>query len=292
MIDRLIPKYPSFLVIGLVIVASGLFILTAARDSLIAVWTSRLFDGEALLTAQGSFRSEDGLFKASQIADRALGHTLTVWFFLGLSFIKLGIGFAIATIVQNLRATGQATMSAYSSAGVTGAQGPLPTEPWYTRWFTRFLLSGTLVIGFFFILTLWWDANVVLLADAQLEGRTSGGAYNTYLMVDRVLGTIIGSGKFLGEGLIIFGILTGLATIIWNLSYQARALPILTRRAMGAVGAEESELPTPHIPRSLLRLGITGLTIMAVGTPLALVHSGIIGWELGRVFEGSTSQTA
>lgn len=283
MIEKLIPKYPTFLIVGLVIVASGLFLLTAGRDAVIAVWVTKFFDGE----------TDQGLFKASQIADRALGHTLTVWFFLGLSFIKLGIGFAIATIVQNLRATGRATLSAYSSAGVRGAPDRLPAEPWYGRWFTKFLFTGILVMGFFFVLMLWWDINAVRLVDAELDGHTSGAAYNTYLMVDRVLGTIIGSGKFLGESLLIFGILTGLATIIWNLSFQARALPTLTRRALQIGDADgEDGLPSPYVPDTLLKLGIAGLVVMVIATPLALVHSGIIGWELGRMFEGATSQTA
>ncbi len=283
MIEKLIPRYPTFLIVGLVIVASGLFLLTAGRDAVIAVWVTKFFDGE----------TDQGLFKASQMADRALGHTLTVWFFLGLSFIKLGIGFAIATIVQNLRATGRATLNAYSSAGVGGAPDRLPTEPWYGRWFTKFLFTGILVMGFFFVLMLWWDINAVRLVDAELDGHTSGVAYNTYLMVDRVLGTVIGSGKFLGESLLIFGILTGLATIIWNLSFQARALPTLTRRALQTRNADgEADLPSPYVPRTLLKLGIAGLVVMVIATPLALVHSGIIGWELDRMFEGATSETA
>ena len=87
-------------------------------------------------------------------------------------------------------------------------------EPWFGRVFTRFLVSGILVIGFFFLLTLWWDFNLVLLMNAEFDGRTTGAAYNTYLMIERVLAAVIGGGKFLGEGLLIFGILTGLATII------------------------------------------------------------------------------
>ncbi len=46
MINRLIPKYPTFLIIGIVIVAVGLFMLLASRDALIAVWIDKFFDGE------------------------------------------------------------------------------------------------------------------------------------------------------------------------------------------------------------------------------------------------------
>ena len=192
MIERLIPKYPIFLILGLVLVASGLFFLTAGRDALIAVWVDKLFNGEM----------GEGLFEASQTAEQAIGHTLTVWLFLGLAFLKLGIGFAIATIVGNLRATWRNARGAYASAGVAGAEADGPTEPWFGRLFTRFLFAGILVMGFFFLTMLWWDINLVFLKDAEFDGRTSGAAYNTYLMVDRVLGPIIGSGRFLAEGLL------------------------------------------------------------------------------------------
>ena len=283
MIDRLIPRYPAFLVAGLVIVALGLFFLTAGRDAMIAVWVNKLFDGE----------TGHGLFKATQTADQFIGHTLTVWLFLGLSFIKLGIGFAVATIVSNLRATGRASLANFAAAGDAEAGAIRSEEPWFGRLFTRFLFAGILVMGFFFLLSLWWGANLVFLKDAQFDGRTTGAAYETYLMVERILDPLIGAGKFLGEGLIIFGILTGLATIIWHLSFQAEALPRLTLRALRVGdGDQGAELPQPVIPRVLIRLGILGFGVMALLIPLALVRSGFIGWAVDRQLDGVVSETA
>ena len=258
LIERLIPKYPAFLIMGLVIVASGLFLLMAGRDVLIAVWVNKFFDGE----------TDQGIFEASQTAEQVIGHTLTVWFFLGLGLLKLGIGFAIATIVRNLRATGQSTLDAYASAGVAEAGSAQYREPWFGRLFTRLLFAGILVMGFFFLLMLWWDANLVLLKQAEFDGRTSGGAYNTYLMVERTLDPIIGSGRFLGEGLLFLGIVSGLATIIWHLSFQARTLPALTRRALRRSDATgEPELSPPVVPGTLLKLGLAGFFVMALATP-------------------------
>ena len=285
MIERLIPKYPTFLIIGLVIVVAGVFMLMGGRDVLISVWVDKLFDGE----------TNEGLFKAVQTAEQAIGHTLTVWFFLGLSFIKLGIGFAIATIVRNLRTTGRLSLRAYASAGLTEAQSESDgwEEPWFGRLFTKFLFGGILVMGFFFLLTLWWDANLVLLKDAEFDGQTSGFAYNAYLMIERVLGALIGGGKFLGEALLIFGILTGLATIIWNLSRQASNLPELARRALDPNNPNRgTPLPGPAIPSVLIKLGVAGFVILALATPLALIRSGFVGWALGRQFEGGVSQAA
>ena len=74
LINRLIPNYPTFLTIGLLIVVSGLFVLLAGRDILISIWVNKLFDGT----------TDDGFFKTAQIAEQVIGHTLTVWFFLGL----------------------------------------------------------------------------------------------------------------------------------------------------------------------------------------------------------------
>ena len=282
MIDRLIPKYPTFLVLGLVIVASGLFMMTAARDILIGVWADRLFSGD----------TDGDLFKATQTADEVIGHTLTVWFFLGLSFLKLGIGFAIATIVRNLRATGQRVEAAYDAAGVSGAQETHWEEPWYGRLFPKFLFAGILVMVSFFLVTLWWDVNLVFLKDAEFDGRT-GASYQAFLMIDRVLEPLINAGKFLGEGLLILGIMTGLATIIWNLSLQSRRLPWLTRRAFanGETPKDASEI-RPVVPNLLVGLGIGEFALMALATPLALFRAGAIGWSLGREFEGTVAETA
>lgn len=282
MIDRLIPKYPIFLVVGFLIMGVSLFLLTAGRDALIVVWTNKLFDGDI-----------DSTFKAAQTADKVIDHTLKVLLFVGLSFIKLGIGFAIATIVRNLRATGQSTLDAYTSAGVAQAEASRFTEPWFGRFFTRFLFGGLLVVLFFFVVTLWWDANLVFLKRAEFAGQTGGAAYETYLITERVLGPIIGAGKFVGEALLILGIATGLATIVINLSFQARALPGLTRRALDEGGTGETPEPIRAIvPQTLVNLAIAGASVMMLALPLAFVRSGFIGWAQARQFDGFVSTLA
>jgi len=281
MIERLIPKYPAFMVIGIAIVAVGLFVLLVSRDVVIALWVDKFFDGE----------SAEGLFNTARTADLALAHTLAIWMFLGLSFIMLGIGFAIATIVQNLRVTGESYRAAYSSAGVAGTPEVYPTEPWYGRWFTRLIFAGIAVMIFFFLVTVWWAVNVIGL-DFNPDGSVSGASNHTYLMIEQVLGVIIFSGKFLAMGLVIFGILTGLASIIWNLSYQAVGLPMLTRRALGR-GLDDVPpfRSQPHVPTALLWIGGAAFSVIAVSMVLGVVHAGLVGWQLGRIFEGTTPET-
>ena len=133
MIERLRPKYPFLIVFvfGFVIMAVSLFGLTAGRDAAIAVWLTKMFDGD---TGTG--------FQAAQIADQVIDHTLKTLLFVGLSFTKLGIGLAIFTIVRNLRATGQRTLENYGSAGVIDAGRYRFEEPWFGRWFPRFLVMA------------------------------------------------------------------------------------------------------------------------------------------------------
>ena len=46
------------------------------------------------------------------------------------------------------------------------------------------------------------------------------------------------------------------------------------------------------LPTALLWTGGAGIALVAVGMPLGLIHAGFIGWELGRMFEGTTPETA
>jgi hypothetical protein len=191
--------------------------------------------------------------------------------------------------------TGRLSLSPYASAGLSEAQSELDKfeEPWFGRWFTRFLFIGIFLLGFFFLLTLWWDINLVFLQDAQFDGRTSGFAYEFYLMVERVLGAVIFGGKFLGEAFLIFGILTGLAIIIWNLSRQARNLPELARRAMNEDNPNRgTPLAGPVVPSALVKLGTLGFVILALAFSLSPARSAFIGWGLGRQLEGGLSEIA
>ena len=283
MIDRLIPKYPTFLVLGFLIMGFSLFFLTAGRDALIWVWADRFFDGNL-----------DGTFEATQTADQVIGRIMSVLLFVGLGVIMLGIGSAIATIVRNLRATGRTMVDAYSEAGVAGAEDSRFEEPWFGRYFTRFLFGGMSVVLFFFVMSWCRGANLVFLKEKEFDGETSGAAYETFLTVDRILDPLIEAGKFLGVGLLIFGILIGLVTIIMHLSFQARAVPVLTRRALagGNGDGERPETLRPHIPGGLVKLGIVGLVLMALAVPLAFIRAGFIGWVLDRQFDGSVSEWA
>ncbi len=282
MIDRLAPKYPVFLALGFAVMVFSLFFLTAGRDAMILVWANHLFDGD----------TGDSIFKTTQITDRVIDTTLKTLLFVGLSMIKLGIGFAIFTIVRNIRATGRATLDSYGGAGLAEAEALRFEEPWFGRWFPRLLVTGMSVVLFFFLVTLWADANLVFLMRADFAGQTSGAAWETYTIVNRALGPIITGGKFLGEGLLIVGIATGLATIVTNLSIQAKALPALTRRAMGQDADASEETLRPAVPWTWVRVALAGAALLAISLPLGMVQAGFGAFAQARVLDGAASTVA
>ncbi|MEE9285531.1 MAG: hypothetical protein V3V35_07375 [Dehalococcoidia bacterium] len=283
MIDRLIPRYPLFLILGFLFMVFSLFFLTAGRDAMILVWANKLFDGDA----------GQSIFKTTQITDGVIGHTLAVWLFVGLGTIMLGIGFAIATIVGHLRATGQATRETYASIGALEPGEVEVEEPWFGRWFTRLLFSGIVVLLITFVLALWWDANFVFLKRAEFAGHTSGTAWETYSIVERALDPLLRGGKFLGMGLLIVGIATGLGTIIFNLSFQAKGLPAMTRRAMGQGDGDQPREPLRGVvPTGYIGLAIAGAVLVALSLPAGMVQAGFTSFAQAREFDGFISTVA
>lgn len=83
----------------------------------------------------------------------------------------------------------------YSSAGLTEAVTPRPQEPWFSRNFPNLLLAGIPAMDFYFILTLWWNANLVLLKNVEFDGQSSSVSYKSYLMIDGVLSAVIGGAR-------------------------------------------------------------------------------------------------
>ncbi len=282
MIDRLIPKYPTFLVVGFLVLVSALFLLTPARDAMIAVWANNFFDGQ----------TDGTLFKTTKTADAALDHFVSTWLFVGLSLVKLGIGFAIATIVRNLRATGHAVADAYGPLGVGDVAAARVREPWYGRWFTRFLVLGVATVLLALAMTLWWDANTVLLKKSEFDGHTTGAAYHTWVIIDQTLDPVITGVKFAGEGLLVLGIASGLATIVSNLSFQSRGLAFFTRKAMGQDPGPMADTPASFRPWGYLSVAIAGAILLALSLPAGMVQAGFASWAKWKEFDGGVSGLA
>ncbi|MCK5588623.1 MAG: hypothetical protein KAI34_07865, partial [Candidatus Lokiarchaeota archaeon] len=140
--EKMVEKYDFFLLLGLALVLIGL-IVGVYRTANQAILSQLIFAGD---TTSASYRS-------SLTTEAMTLRFLEIVPLYGLGFLKLGIGFAIATIVLNLRATGQSAREDFKNAGM---KLPEFTPPFYGRNFIRFLVLGILVETVAVIIMFGW----------------------------------------------------------------------------------------------------------------------------------------
>ncbi len=211
---KMFERYPMFFAIGLAIIAVSL-LLMGWRQLNEQTRLAEIFAGRGPPSASSTYLAADRL-------ELALAHVIEQFIFVGLTFLKLGIGFSIAVIALHLKETGQRSLDSFRKAGVL-ADLPSMREPWFAQ-FPKFLLAGFFIVVFFFGLSLVWVYN---------EYIPFGDVVTTRMTLE----AIIKPGKMIGTGLLLFGIGSGLATIVWNLRMQAHALP---RLAVAAARRETS----------------------------------------------------
>ncbi len=222
-------RYPILFAAGLVIVAVSLALM-GWRQLNEQTRLAEIFAG------RGPPSPSPAYVAANQL-ELALAHIIEQLIFVGLAFLKLGIGFSIAVIVLHLKETGLRSVGAFHKAGVT-SQAPSMEEPWFTK-FPKFLITGFEIVVFFFLLSLVW-------------------AYNEYVpfgdavTIRMTLEAIIKPGKMIGTALMLLGIGSGLATIVYNLRIQGHALPRLAVAAARKEKVAPADLmPTSAFPRKL-----------------------------------------
>lgn len=264
MIEKILPKYNLFLAIGILIITSGL-LLGAYR-----------YNNEKTLSAERlSGNTNSDTFGNALATEMILSRTIEQWLFVGLAFLKVGIGFAIAMIVINLRETGAKSREALKSID---EKVPVIKPPFIARIFPKLLIIGFIIIVLaFFPFTIWWDLNAVKIVDLQTSGLTSSQAYQSALELDKILDHLIKPGKMIGTGLLILGIAFGLATIVMNLVIQTEVMPNkmlrIIDRAQGKK-EEEDNVPVLKPPIKLLILPVLGFLMVLSGTfPLAIIRS-------------------
>lgn len=243
-------RYPVLFVIGLgiLVVSLGLMAWRQANEQ------ARL---EQLFAGQGPPSSSVAYEAAAQL-DLVLTHIIEQQIFLGLAFLKLGIGFSIAVIVLHLWETGQRGLAIFRQAGIL-PDVTAPTLPWFTR-FPVFLLAGFSIVAFFYGLTfLWVYGEYVPLGDPVTTRMT--------------LEAVIKPGKMIGTALLLFGIASGLATIVWTLRMQAHAFPRLAKAAARRQEAQLGDLePDEGFPRSPFVPLFAGLAVVVSAyLPLAVI---------------------
>jgi uncharacterized membrane protein len=231
MIDGLVKRYKSILRLGMLIVVVSFFV--------------------------GLFRLYNQATVGTGVAEEILKAYTEIIPLYGLGILKLGIGFAIVTIVMNLHATG---VSARQSLAKIDKQPPEIQPPIFARIFPRLLVGGILIetIAVFFSFG-WMTA---------AAGVIDGALLHTFEVLAEPI-------EGVGVALLIGGIALGLATIVLNLSRQSIVLP--GRLVEIATGKEAERRNIQELfPKWILILTYIGMLITSTGLiPIGFIRLAI-----------------
>jgi uncharacterized membrane protein len=220
MIDGLVKRYKSILNLGMLVVIISFF-----------VGLLRLFNQATV----GTGVTEEILKAYTEIIP-----------LYGLGILKLGIGFAIVTIVVNLNATGE---SARQSLAKIGKEPPEMHPPIFARIFPRLLVGGILIETIAVFFSFGWMA--------AAAGAIDGALFHTFEVLAEPI-------EGVGVALLIGGIALGLATIVLNLSRQSIVLP--GRLIEIATGKEAEKRNIKDLfPKWILILTYIGMLITSTG---------------------------
>lgn len=277
--EGIIRRYKAFLFVGLILVLLS-FGVGVYRTVNQATLSELEFEGDTTSSAfRSSLTTEAVLMRFSEIVP-----------LLGLGFLKLGIGFAIATIVSNLQATGESARASLGKAGLKMAEMRLS---FLSRNFPRFLVLGIIIELVATSVMVGWIFTGLSLIDLEFAGQTASTAFQEMTILDKTFEVLAEPTEGLGVAFLIGGISFGLATIVANLGMQATALPrsIMALRS----GKKESEVEGlgQMIPRKLLGLTVIGMMITASGLiPIAIIRVANAFTLENRIFDGDTTSAA
>jgi hypothetical protein len=220
MMDGLVKRYKSILNLGMLIVVFSFFV------GLLRLYNQATF---------GAGVTEEILKAYTEIIP-----------LYGLGILKLGIGFAIVTIVMNLMATGE---SARQSLSKIDKQPPEIEPPIFARIFPRLLVAGILIETVAVLFAIGWMA--------AAAGAIDGALLHTFEVLAEPI-------EGVGVALLIGGIALGLATIVLNLSRQSIVLP--GRLIEIATGKEAQKSSFQELfPKWILVLTYLGMLITSTG---------------------------
>lgn len=255
MLESLIKHYKSILILGFVIFLLS-FLVGVARTANQATLSQLEFAGDMASSA----------YVSALTIENVLLRYLEIVPLFGLGVLKLGIGFAIATIVVNLHATGEAAMRSLRKAGQKDLETP---QPVFARIFPKMLVSGILVEAGAVVVMIAWIFTGLRLIALRVAGETASEAFRQVTLLNSTFEAFAEPIEGLGVALLIGGIAFGLAAIIGNLGMQATEIP---RRLVVLSGKGVSELTQKGIavPRKLVGTAILGMLITASAFPIAV----------------------
>lgn len=254
MLDSLIKHYRSILVLGFVIFLLS-FLVGIARTANQATLSQLEFAGDLTSLA----------YISALTVENVLLRYLEIVPLFGLGVLKLGIGFAIATIVVSLRATGESAVRSIRKAGQKDLD---VSQPFFSRFFPKMLLLGILTEVVAVVVMVGWIFTGMRLIDLQVAGDTASDVFRQMAMLNSTFEAFAEPIEGVGVALLIGGIAFGLVAIIRNLGMQASEIP---KRLVDLSGKGVSELSEHWIdvPRKLLGTTILGMLITASALPIA-----------------------
>jgi len=174
---------------------------------------------------------------------------------LGLGFLKLGIGFAIVTIVKNIKQTGDNATGSFKKAGLKLDK---PTTPFFAKSFPIFLITGILFELVAAVLMIFW-----------IIAGVNGNEF-----VDHIYEIITVPIEGLGVAFLIGGIAFGLTTIVLNLGIQVNELPKRLKALVKGEKDLEKLQPKDLIPKWPKIVTITGMIVTGSALlPVALIRA-------------------
>ncbi len=243
MTDGLVKRYRAILIVGMLLVVVSFFV---------GIW--RLLNQVTIEELKIIADTSSSIYTTTAAIEAVLHAYAEIVPLFGLGILKLGIGFAIAAIVINLRSTGE---NARASLAKINLKPPEPEPPFFARVFVKLLVLGILIELVAVFITFGWMAAEVAIIDPVLVG---------------IFETFAEPLEGLGVALLIGGIAFGLATIVMNLSTQSIVLP--GRLVQIATGRESKPGDIKQLfPKRILMVTYVGMIITATGLfPLAFVR--------------------
>ena len=220
LIEKLVKKYRLFLMLGIALVLIS-FVLGVVRTVNEATLTMLVLAGDSISEA----------FRSAWVIEELLKRYSEIVPLFGLGLLKLGIGFAITTIVVSLKATGETAGTSLEKANV---KPPEMQPPLFARIFPKMLVAGILIELVAVIVSIGWMITGLGVIDLTMAGQD----VTAIAALDHALEVLAEPLEGLGVAFLIGGIAFGLATIAINLGRQSTLMP----RALAALTGKESDV--------------------------------------------------
>lgn len=236
MLQKMMKRFPLFIVMGLMIVAIALII-------------GAVNAGNAAEYYDQSKAVRDSDPDLAQI--RAGVESTVVWLpyfkFLGVAMILAGITMAVGVIASKLQDLGKGLMATVPE----GARLAVPPRPRTVMIARMFMMLGMLIIIVGFIVALGTAAtasSVYSHTVVEIDAAPAGSGLLQDLASVHAAETWLEAFKFVGVAFFFLAIINGLSTIIFALRYQQQAIPqVIEKLSLAQANQAGSQAPQPAV---------------------------------------------